>query len=127
MFCSEHLTGKHDFFTSHFHYNLYLKWILSIISHILSLWNLFETKIVANGALDPFKILLYSSPENEFSIKGELTAPWVKSLFILYSKIFVPPIYVRTLRKVHREDKWKILKSCRKLVVSKNLVFPKNQ
>ena len=88
MFCSEHFTGKLDFFTSHFHYNLYLKWIKSIISYILSLWNLFETKIVANGALDPFKNLLYSSPENKFSITGELTAPWVKSLFILYSKIF---------------------------------------
>ena len=88
MFCSEHFTGKLDFFTSHFHYNLYLKWIISIISYILSLWNLFETKIVANGALDPFKNLLYSSPENKFSITGELTAPWVKSLFILYYKIF---------------------------------------
>ena len=88
MFCSEHLTGKHDFFTSHFYYNLYLQWIISIISYILSLWNLFETKIVSNGALDPFNNLLYSSPENKFSITGELTAPWVKSLFILYSKIF---------------------------------------
>ena len=88
MFCSEHCTGKLDFFTSHFHYNLYLKWIISIISYILSLWNLFETKIVANGALDLFKNLLYSSPENKFSITGELTAPGVKSLFILYYKIF---------------------------------------
>ena len=88
MFCSEHFTGKLDFFTSHFHYNLYLKWIISIISYILSLWNLFETKIVANGALDPFKNLLYSSPENKFSITGELTAPCVKSLYILYYKIF---------------------------------------
>ena len=43
---------------------------------------------MANGALDPFKNLLYSSPENKISITGELTAPWVKSLFILYSKIF---------------------------------------
>ena len=48
MFCSEHFTGKLDFFTSHFHYNLYLKWIISIISYILSLWNLFETKLMAN-------------------------------------------------------------------------------
>ena len=48
----------------------------------------FETKIVANGALDPFINLLYSSPENKFSITGELTAPWVKSWFILYYKIF---------------------------------------
>ena len=88
MFCSEHFTGKLDFFTSHFHYNLYLKWIISIISYILSLWNLFETKIVANGALDLFKNLLYSSPENKFSITGELTAPGVKYLFILYYKIF---------------------------------------
>ena len=39
-------------------------------------------------ALDPFKNLLYSSPENKFSITGEITAPWVKSLFILYYKIF---------------------------------------
>jgi len=30
---------------------------------------------VANGALDPFKNLLYSSPENKFSITGEITAP----------------------------------------------------
>ena len=72
MFCSEHFTGKLDFFTLHFHYNLYLKRIISIISYILSLWNLLETKIVANRALDPFKNLLYSSPENKFSIKGEL-------------------------------------------------------
>ena len=35
----------------------------------------FEAKIVANWALDPFKNLLYSSPENKFSIAGELTAP----------------------------------------------------
>ena len=88
LFCSEHFTDKLDFFTSHFHYNLYLKWIISIISYILSLWNLFETKIVSNGALDPFKNLLNSSPENKFSITGELTAPWLKSLFNLYSKIF---------------------------------------
>ena len=80
MFCSEHFTGKLDFFTSHFHYNLYLKWIISIISYILSLWNLFETKIVSNGALDLLKNLLYSSQENKFSITGQLTVPWVKSL-----------------------------------------------
>jgi len=42
---------------------------------------------VANGALDPFKNLLHSSPENKFSITGEITTPLVKSLFILYYKI----------------------------------------
>ena len=42
-----------------FHYNLYLKWIISIISYIFFLWNLFETKIVAYVALDPFKNLLH--------------------------------------------------------------------
>ena len=102
MFCSEHFTGKLDFFTSHFHYDLYLKWSISIISYILSLWNLFETKIVANEALDPFKNLLYSSPENKFNIIGELTAPWVKSLFILYSKIF--GMYVSKFKKVFMVD-----------------------
>ena len=61
---------------------------------ISSPWNLFETKIVSNGAVNPFKNLLYSSPENKFSITGELTAPWVKFLFILYYKIFVK--YYRT-------------------------------
>jgi len=44
--------------------------------------------MVANGALDPFKNLLYSSPEIKFSITGEITAQWVKSWFILYYKIF---------------------------------------
>ena len=88
MLCSEHFTGKLDFSPHIFYYNLYLKRILLIISYILSLWNLFEIKIVANGALDPLKNLLCLSPENKFSITGELTAPWVKSLFILYSKIF---------------------------------------
>ena len=47
MFCSEHFTGKLDFFNSHFHYNLYI---------------IFEM--------------------NYFT--GELTAPWVKSFFILF-------------------------------------------
>ena len=94
MFCSGHFTGKLDFFTSHFHYNLYLKWIVSIISYILSLWNLFETKIVANGALDPPKTCFISPPENKFSITGELTAQWVKSWFILYYKIFASWVFL---------------------------------
>ena len=59
MFCFEHFTDKLDIFTSHFQFNFYLKWIISIISYILSLWNLFETKIVPNGALHPFKNLLH--------------------------------------------------------------------
>ena len=80
---------KLNFFTLHFHYNLYLNWIISIISYILSLWNLFETKLVANGALDPFKNQLYSSLENKFNITGELTAPWLKSLFILYTLVYL--------------------------------------
>ena len=33
-----------------FHINLYLQWKISII-YMLSLWNLFETEIVANGAI----------------------------------------------------------------------------
>ena len=44
MICSEQFPDKFDFFTSHFHFNLYLKWIISLISYILSLWNLFETE-----------------------------------------------------------------------------------
>ena len=91
MFCCFFFAGKLDFFTSHFHCNLFLKIIISRISYIFLLWNLFETKIVSNGALDPLNNLLYSSPESKFCITGELTltAPWVKSLLFLYSKIFV--------------------------------------
>ena len=62
--------------------------------YILSLWNLFETKILANGALDPPNTCFISSPEIKFSITRELTAPWVKSLFILYSKIIAINYYI---------------------------------
>ena len=104
MFCSEPFTDELDFFTLYFHFYLYLKIIISIIFYILSLWILFETKFLANGALDPFKNLLHSSPKNKFCITGELTAPWVKSLFILYSKIFL--WFLATYTTLHLSNNW---------------------
>ena len=80
------------------HFDLYQKWIISIVFYILSLWNLFETEIVANGAVLPFKNLLSI---NKFCENGEVFLKF--SSFCWYSDFLsiVPLFDINSIANCH--------------------------